>query len=215
MYDPDYLSKSASKRKEARLYIIYFVVFAMSIIGAILMAKHDWKLISFKPDLSEDWNQIFLKYLFIIVAIERAAAVYVGIDRNQNKRKWKNRIKRVREILETNPTNLTVSKLYKTYLREKKIIASLEAQKETSGFLGVEDPDIPISTKVPADNERNRNELIAYLQTTKNVYEFKSEIYEEHTNTILARIVFIGGIIIAVVGLSIFNDIFELILNNL
>jgi hypothetical protein len=104
--------------------------------------------------------------------------------------------------------NVKVSKLNTIYDREKKIIYSFEQQK-TNGFLGIKEPDLVKDSEIVLDNDQNKNELIAYLQATKNVYEFKSSVYQENTNATLTRIVFLAGIIISFIGLSIFNDIFD------
>ena len=210
-YDPDYTPKSEIRTKERKLYIVFLVVVAICLIGAFLSSKGGWRLIQVNDLLAENWNDIFLKYFFIIIAVERAAAVFVGVSRNQNKRKWEKRIKRVREVLDMDKSSLSVPELYTVYQREAKIITSFEEQKKNGDFLGIAEPTLTTQTgkKTLANTQENINELKAYLQATKNVYEFKAAVYEENTSAQLTRFVFLGGIVISAVGLSIFNDIFD------
>lgn len=210
-YDPDYIPQNQIKTKERKLYIIFLAVVVICLVGALLSSKVGWKLIEINKTLAKDWNDIFLKYFFIIIAIERAAAVFIGVSRNANKKKWEKRIKRVREVLEMDKSKLSAAELFTIYAREEKIIASYEEQKASGHFLGIKEPSLTMQAgkDTPTNSQENINELKAYLQATKNVYEFKAAVYQENTSAQLTRFVFLGGIIISAIGLSIFNDVFD------
>jgi hypothetical protein len=202
-YDSTYQTPEQLRRTSGTLNSIYVLSILIAIGGALLFASSYWGLYSFKTDLAANWTDVFTKYIFIILAIERAAAVWTGIKRNEKKREWDRRVKRVREILEKKYDDLKVPLLKQTYLRESNIIDEIErnqpADQNQRTFLGIKKPQ----------PDTDKDELIAYLQMTKQVYEFKRAKYEEVSYGQITRIVFVGGIVISVLGLSLLGDILD------
>ncbi len=206
IFDTTQIPPDELRKSERVLQSTFLFIFIISIVGAILFANESWGLLSFKLDLADNWSDIFTKYLFIIIAIERAAAVYIGLDRTKAKRAWDRRIKRVRELLERKRVEISLADLVQFHDREKHIMDEFKGQK---GFLGVNPPGDGKNTSGKYDKELHKEEYLAYLTVTKSVYEFKRTKYEEITHQMTTRLVFVGGMIIAVIGLSIFNDIFD------
>ena len=62
------------------------------VVGSILYASNWFTVVGVSENLAELGTDVFLKYLFIVVAVERAAAVFVGMLRDQSKVDWSLRI---------------------------------------------------------------------------------------------------------------------------
>ena len=65
----------------------------------MLFTSNRFVLVSINEDLAELGADVFLKYLFIVVAVERWAAVFVEISRSQNEVDGSLRINRICEVL--------------------------------------------------------------------------------------------------------------------
>ena len=172
------------------------VIFSVSIVVAcsILYANNIFTVVNVNDNLTKLGADIFLKYLFIIVAVERAAAVFVGISRNQSKVDWSLRINRINEILQKE--NPSVAVLKQIYAREHRLTTKLE-QKNIIGKI----EDVPNN---PIDQD-----YLGFLTSTKHAYEFQRARFNSVSNNYVSRIVFFAGIILATVGISVFQDLLQ------
>lgn len=201
-YDTTFQSEADKKQNNRILWFLFVICILLILIGAYQFSSDRWGIFSFKTDLASNWTDVFTKYFFIIIAMERAAAVWVGITRNKDKRGWDRRINRLRELIEIKKDDIDLILLKQAYSREKKIIDEIkenDKEQKKKTFLGIDDPE----------DKNSKEELMSYLRITKQIYEFKRTKYEETTYRLITRIVFAGGIILAILGLSIFNDIIE------
>ncbi len=164
------------------------------VVCAILYANNFFALIGIRENLVKMGADVFLKYLFIVVAVERAAAVFVSMFRNQNRVDWSLRINRISEILQKDNPSLAVLK--QVYTREHRVIKQLE-NAEVIGHID----DVP--------SKPDEQDYIGFLTSVKHTYEFQRARFNSVSNRYIARIVFFVGILLAALGLSIFQDIFE------
>ena len=164
------------------------------LLSSVLYSSNYFTVVSVNVKLAELGADVFLKYLFIIVAVERAAAVFVGISRSQNKVDWPLRINRISEILQKD--NPPTAVLKQVYTREKRVIKKLEA----ADIIGTID-DVPASA--------TDDDYLGYLTSAKHAYEFQRARFNSVSNRYVARIVFFAGIILATLGLSIFQDLLQ------
>jgi len=162
--------------------------------GSALYSFGNFTAVEVKKDLADIGADVFLKYLFIVVAVERAAAVFVGISRSQNKVDWSLRINRITEVLQKDSPNTAVLK--QVYAREHRLITQLEK----ANIVGEID-DVPANATDEA--------YLGYLTSTKHAYEFQRAQFNFVTNRYVSRIVFFAGIILATLGLSIFQDLLD------
>jgi hypothetical protein len=132
--------------------------------------------------------------MFIVVAVERSAAVFVGISRSKNKVDWSLRINRISEILQKDNPHTAVLK--QVYQRENRLIKELE-----NAQCIVKIDNIP---KNPTDED-----YLGYLTSAKHAYEYKRAGFNSISNRYVARTVFFAGIFLATLGLSIFQDLFQ------
>jgi len=183
----------------------------ISILGGILFTEWKWNVFDFKPGLVGNVDEIFIKYFFIIVAMERATAVWLGLDRNAKKRAWDRRVKRIREYVKrANPDSLqpvyepTLTDLKQMYQRESKIIADINKNSSPgSTFLGIIDPYEKVDGKAPKHSDAHeKGLLLSYALITKQIYEFKLTQYEEQSYKLTTRMVFVGGVVLSFIGLS-------------
>ncbi len=166
----------------------------VALVSANIFAGGDIVLLKAAEVLTENSGDVFLQYLFIVVAVERAAAVFVGILRSQGRMDWAQRIKRLREVLEAPDTPAQV--LARAYEREQKLVQKLVQQ----AVIRVPIADIAESAPT-ADDYRG------YLTSAKHAYEFHRGRFDTQANQYVARIVFIAGILLAAMGFSIFHDL--------
>jgi len=73
--------------------IILIVALITVVIGALI--SFDWELFQIDPDLFSNGTSIFLKYGIIIIAVERAAQVYLGVRYEPTKRSIKTEISNI------------------------------------------------------------------------------------------------------------------------
>lgn len=164
------------------------------IVGSILYANNLFTFVGVNEKLLESGADVFLKYLFIAIAIERAAAVYVGMLRNQGKVDWSLRINRLNEVLQKE--NPSIAVLKQIYSREHRLVTKLE-KEEIIGEIS----DVP---KTPSEQD-----YVGFLTSTKHAYEFQRARFNSVSNRRVSRIVFFLGIILATLGLSLFQDLFQ------
>lgn len=185
---------------------IYISAFALSILGGILY-NSDWNTLRFQNNLGTQWKDIFTMYAFIIVAIERSAAVWVGIRRNEMSETWKARVRRLDELFEEKGDkeatikNLSSVELFTFYKREFKISEKLD--KDNILINPLEEPS-------GVDDEPDRiykSKTRGYLRQVRLMYSYQFDQYKRETNDRIAKTVFIVGLILSVVGLSLLNDL--------
>ena len=101
-----------------RLYLAIILI----VIGAVSAISWGYAEVSFlavNPNLSDEGSDIFLKYLFIVVAVERAAAVFVNNYRNRKVADWTLRVSRIKETLTNEEQHVKV--LAMVFEREIKV----------------------------------------------------------------------------------------------
>lgn len=211
----DSTANTTERWQKSFINIVIVVVVISGILTSLYfsgMNDSNWVLLSFNEDLAENWQNIFTKYFFIIVALERAAAVWIGITRSQDKRAWEKRVIRLRQLFERespDSTNrLTLAEVRVIFQRERKIIADIEANDKAK-FLGNPDPTIDSSGKPIKFNSdiEEMSALTAYLNVCKQVYEFKLAKFEEQSARQTTKLVFFGGLVLAIIGISLVSDI--------
>ncbi|TQV77255.1 hypothetical protein FLL45_04725 [Aliikangiella marina] len=174
----------------------WFVLVVVSLLGSSLYVIDNFTVVDVNAELTSVGGDVFLKYFFIVVAVERAAAVFVGISRSQNTVDWALRIKRISEVLaKENPSK---SILRQVYTREHRLVATLE-QAEIIGQI----------TSVSEDADEQ--DYLGYLTSAKHAYEFQKGSFDSITKLYVSRIVFFAGIVLATLGLSVFGDLFSTI----
>lgn len=166
----------------------------VALAAANIFADGDIVLLKAAEQLTENSGDVFLQYLFIVVAVERAAAVYVGILRGRGRMDWAQRIKRLREVLDATDTPTQV--LARAYEREQKLVQQLVHQAV------IRVPIADIAGKTPASDDYR-----GYLTAVKHAYEFHRGRFDTQANQYVARIVFAVGIFLAAMGFSIFHDL--------
>ncbi|WP_163132894.1 hypothetical protein [Agarivorans sp. Alg241-V36] len=170
--------------------VVAFIIFVTSLISALYWGYNDIHFLSVNPDLSDKGSDIFLKYLFIVVAVERAAAVFVSNYRNRKVADWTLRISRIKETLSDESQHLNVLKM--VFEREIQV-----AQK----VLDKQMVDLLIPPEDSADEYR------AALLCIKHSYEFSLARHQSTCNRDVTFFVFISGIVLASLGLSILSDV--------
>lgn len=164
------------------------------LVSSILYSYNWFTVVGVNDDLAELGADVFLKYLFIVVAVERAAAVFVGMFRNQSQVDWSLRINRISEVLQRD--NSPTAVLKQVYTREHRLVKKLEEAKIIGTIHNV-------SSNSPDED------YVGYLTSTKHAYEFQRARFDSVSNRYVARIVFFVGILLATLGLSVFQDLFQ------
>ena len=83
----------------ARPWVWLVFVVGVAVLSAELYARNAYLLVDVNEGLSDIAVDVFGKYLVLVVAVERAATVFVGMFRNQNSVNWSLRIDRISEVL--------------------------------------------------------------------------------------------------------------------
>ncbi|TAA42651.1 hypothetical protein [Corallincola spongiicola] len=172
-----------------RLYTIVAII-VLGAIAAFHWGYSDVELLSVNPELVEKGGDIFLKYLFIVVAVERAAAVFVSNYRNRKVADWTLRISRIKETLADDEQHVNVLKM--VFEREIQVARKV-LDKGMFGLLIAPDD--------------NADEYRAALLCLKHSYEFSLARHQSTCNRDVTFFVFISGIVLASLGLSILADI--------
>lgn len=189
----DYLDSGLSD-SGLKGYRGWLIVLFVVIIGSVLHAKNMFTVVDVNDSLAKQGDDIFLKYLFIVVAVERAAAVFVGIIRSQNKTDWSVRIKRIKDALDLEEPSIKLLK--QIYARERRLTLKLE-EKERIGKI----EDVP--------KDATQQDYIGFLISAKYAYEFQQARYNSISDKYIARTVFFVGIVLATFGISIFQDLVQ------
>ena len=170
--------------------VVAVIIFVTSLIATFYWGYKDIHFLVVNPELSDKGSDIFLKYLFIVVAVERAAAVFVSNYRNRKVADWTLRISRIKETLSDESQHLNVLKM--VFEREIQV-----AQK----VLDKQMVDLLIPPEDTADEYR------AALLCIKHSYEFSLARHQSTCNRDVTFFVFISGIVLASLGLSILSDV--------
>ncbi|WP_406608900.1 hypothetical protein [Agarivorans sp. JK6] len=170
--------------------VVAVIIFVTSLIAVFYWGYKDIHFLVVNPELSDKGSDIFLKYLFIVVAVERAAAVFVSNYRNRKVADWTLRISRIKETLSDESQHLNVLKM--VFEREIQV-----AQK----VLDKQMVDLLIPPEDTADEYR------AALLCIKHSYEFSLARHQSTCNRDVTFFVFISGIVLASLGLSILSDV--------
>ncbi len=178
------------------------IVLNICVVGGLLFGLGLFGVVEVNPKLTEIGADVFLKYIFIIVAVERSAEVYLSIYRSPGRKRIEKRIERVTKAVfghrvEDNDGT------FKTVYNEKFIDQICSKEKEIIDTLSTN------NTIKPSELPKNPNleDKRGYLEAVLQIYRFKLAEYRSGTARRATRIVFVGGILLASVGLSIFSDI--------
>ncbi|GAA5214063.1 hypothetical protein ACFSJ3_03910 [Corallincola platygyrae] len=182
---------SGSSDNAWRLYLAGGLIF-IGFVAAGVWGFGDLKLLVVNEHLVESGGDIFLKYLFLALAIERAAAVFVSNYRNRKAVDWSLRISRIKETLDN--AEQPVDVLSMVYGREIRV---------ARGVLDSQMLDLLPKVKDGASAEEYR----AVLLCLKHSYEFAKARHQSLCNRDITFFVFISGIVLAFLGLSILGDV--------
>ena len=169
-------------------------VIGVGVISALLYASDAYLLLDANPGLSEIVVDMLGKYLALVVAVERATNVFIGMARNQRKAHWAVRIKRISEVL--GQENAPTAVLRQAFRRERQVVKELE---ERSIIAKIDE--------VP--EEAKKDDYRGYLSSAKQAYEFQRAQFHSVSNRYVALAVLVVGIILAALGLSLFGDVFQ------
>lgn len=189
------INKGLTDQKTIYLYLIAVFTLVSTVVGLVLSATGALAAIGIKENLIMAFPDIMLKYMFIVAAVERSAAVFVGMFRNQGKVDWTLRINRLNEIL-GNP-DTTLDMLVRVYEREKRVIDVLVKKQVT----------FPININIEYGPIPKLDDCKAYLLAAKHVYEFQRATFNSISSRHVSKIVFVFGIVLASFGLSVFGDL--------
>ena len=134
------------------------------------------------------------KYLALVVAVERATNVFIGMARNQNKAHWAVRINRISEVL--GQENAPTAVLRQAFNRERWLVKNLE---ERSIIAKID--NVPKAA--------GKDDYRGYLSSAKHAYEFQRAQFHSVSNRYVSLAVLVVGVILAALGLSLFRDVFQ------
>lgn len=177
-----------------RAWVWFPIVAGIGVLSAELYVRSGYVLLDVNAGLSDVAVDVFGKYMVLVIAVERAAAVFVGMFRNQNKINWSLRIDRISQVLEQEEAPTAVLK--QVHAREQRLIRRLEDHGTIAPIDGI--PDVPTD-----DDYRG------YLTSAQHAYEFQQARFNSVSNRYVALSVFVAGITLAALGLSLFRDLFS------
>ena len=154
----------------------------------------DFGILSVRSDLNEIIYNVFIQYAGLAVAIERAAAVFVAMTRSENQVEWEQRIRRVTKTLDEENPRIRV--LRQIHDREQDRIGTLIRK----GFM---------AQIAPVEDQENQDEYIGYLTAVKYAYEFQLARFQAIGRRYTSVGVLSAGIVLAGLGLSLFDSVFE------
>ena len=186
------------KSKSGLLLVLLMSIFAVAV--SIFFTGKGLISIKVDPDLTTKGTSFLLTYFFLIAAIERASAVFVGIQRGPEQKTWQSRVARLTELLNVggdsdDEEKIPLNKVKRSYKKEKRIIDKLVKEK---GIIPIE----PV-----AEDEKDVSDYVGYLTAAKQAYQFQLSAYNAETTKLVTRMVFVAGIFMAAVGLSILEDL--------
>ena len=193
--EADGIERGLTDALRVPLWVILAIVATTCGVGACLYEKEAYSLISVRENLVDTAGDVFLKYVALVAAIERAAAVFVGIFRNRNNVDWTLRINRISEILQQDTTHAAVLK--QVYARERYLVDRLKSAGKIQKAIA------------PVSDHGGDEDYRGYLTSAKHVYEFQRGRFNSISNRYVTLVVFFVGVVLAGMGLSVFHDLFE------
>jgi hypothetical protein len=187
------INKGLNDQRAIQLIIIAGITGFVVLFGSLFFAWGGLAIVGIKADLVQVFPDIILKYLFIVTAVERSASVFVGMFRNQGRVDWTLRINRINETL--NSPDITPEILTRVSLREEAVIE------------GLVERGVIMSLNRNSHELGNIEEMRAFLLSARHTYEFQRARFNSISSRYVSRLVFIGGIVLAAFGLSVFHDI--------
>ena len=187
----DNLAQSLIDRLPLKVWLVLLV--AVGVMSALLYAIDAYLLLDANPRLSEILFEVLGKYLVLVVALERAATVFIGIFRSHNRIHWTVRINRISEVLgqENAPTEV----LRQAFKREHQVIEDIKDRTSDDAIDDVQ--------------EEEDDDYLGYLSAAKHTYEFQRARFYSSSKRDVALIVFVAGVVLAALGLSLFQDVFQ------
>lgn len=184
-----------------RFLVWWFVTCFVVIVFSGLYVLESFKVLTIKANLHQNGSDIFLKYLFIVVAVERAVAVLVSMLRSPSKVDWALRLQRINQVLSLEEPHVADFKT--AYALEQRIISALKIP----GLIG------EIAEQDKEGKEWSEKLLIehyrGYLISVKHLYEFYQARFDAISKRYVDQAVLLAGIILAALGVSLFSDLFE------
>lgn len=185
---------------------VYIMAAVMALAGTLVYPWLQWSNFSIKPNLANSWQDIFTKYIFIIVGIERAAAVWVGIQRNESTEKWKARVTRMNELFTSSevkpaPINSFSQPELKSSFKQEKSIVERDHMDPSQTLTEPHDKQ---------SEEAYKKTALGYLRQLRVKYIYRYEQFKRETNDKIAKAVFLGGLGFAILGLSFLGDIIDI-----
>ena len=192
----DKIETGLTEAFDTRLFIP-FLILPATLVSSMFYASNSYELVQVNATLTDVGVDVFWKFVAIVVAVERSAAVFVAMFRNQNKVDWALRINRISEVLQKEDPTTDILK--QVYTREHRLIRMLRK----AGKIRTEIADVPDSS---TDNAQL---YLGYLTSAKHAYEFQQARFNSVSSRYVASAVFVVGIILAAFGLSLFQDLFQ------
>jgi hypothetical protein len=186
------INKGLSDKRERFIVIISALTITAILSGAIGHAFGVFNIIAVKSDILQTIPDLIMRYALMMAAVERSAAVFVGMYRNQGKVDWSLRINR---ITETMAREESADIFARVCFRESKLIDELVASGKSMS--------IPYNAEMFNDVGYCRG----FLASVKHAYEFQRARFNSISSRYISNIVYIAGIILAATGLSIFGDV--------
>ena len=195
MKTPDPIEAGLTDVTQGRTQWIFAVAGAAGAAGVIWTMQ----VLTIRSDLDQVISDIFFQYASLALAIERAAAVFVAMTRDRLRVDWVLRIDRIEQVLDQDQPRMRVLK--QLYDREQNRIGKLTATGRMTQINPVQDT---------LENEEDRiEEYMGYLTAVKHAYEFQQARFQSVSRRYTSVGVFLAGIALAALGLSLFGSIFE------
>ena len=188
----DKLEQGLVYRARFKLWLGFVV--GVGVISALFYASDAYLLLDANQGLSGILVDVLWTYLALVVAVERASTVFINILRNERKVHWAVRINRISEVL--GQENAPTAVLRQAFRRERRVVKELE---ERSIIAKIDN--------VP--KEAKKDDYHGYLSSAKQAYEFQRAQFHSVSNRYVTLAVFVVGIILAALGLSLFQDVFQ------
>lgn len=195
MGNPDRIEAGLADVTEGRTQ---WILVAAGVAGA---AGVIWtmQILTIRSDLNQVMPDIFFQYASLALAIERAAAVFVAMTRDRIRVDWALRIDRLEQVLGQDQPRMRVLK--QLHDREQNRINKLTAAGRMTRIR-------PVQDKLE-NKEECTEEYMGYLTAVKHAYEFQQARFQSVSRRYTSVGVFLAGIALAALGLSLFGSIFE------
>ena len=181
-------------------------IWILAAAGVVGLVGVLWTMpgLTIRDNLDEVISNIVLQYASLALAIERSAAVFVAMTRDRLRVDWVLRIDRLQQVLDQDQPRIRVLK--QLHDREQNRIGQLKAKGLITELKAVREERI--DGKEGLDKEECIEEYMGYLTAVKHVYEFQHARFQSVGRRYTAIGVFLAGIALAALGLSLFDSIF-------